>query len=109
MSKGTDTLSKADRTKCYEARDEYFNCFDSNSASTSPEKICAKFKSAFDANCPAVWVCRWIFQFISLIFQVRHFERKHNIEKYKAEIVAANWQQPLPEGGPKKPTTTNSQ
>ena len=45
--------SKAERAKCYTARDAYFECLDKTIDDTS---ACAKLKSSVDELCPAKWV-----------------------------------------------------
>lgn len=64
---------KAERIKCYSARDEYWNCMDQQGENSDTiETACANFKKLFEQNCPAQWVT--------------HFERKYRYLKFKEKV-----------------------
>lgn len=50
--------TREDRVKCYNARDTYWKCLDSNELISDPKsKIdCEQLRKTFTENCPQVWV-----------------------------------------------------
>ncbi|VDN00721.1 unnamed protein product [Thelazia callipaeda] len=76
MSNATAGL-KASRERCYQSRDEYFQCWDKyNNAEDSK---CKKLREIFVKNCPTSWN--------SGLDRVSHFIRKHKYEKYKQKLI----------------------
>ncbi|XP_015787079.1 cytochrome c oxidase assembly factor 6 homolog [Tetranychus urticae] len=73
--------TREDRVKCYNARDTYWKCLDSNELISDPKsKIdCEQLRKTFTENCPQVWVF--------------HFDRKYKYEKFKAEQAKENAKQ----------------
>ncbi|KAJ6218487.1 hypothetical protein RDWZM_009644 [Blomia tropicalis] len=67
---------KEQRTKCYSARDEYWNCLDQNQDKNEKEadQVCSKFRNLFEQQCPAQWVS--------------HFSRKYKYLKFKEKMDA---------------------
>lgn len=69
-AKGEAFLKKAEREKCWNARDDYQNCMKKQGEDDS---ACAEFRKLFVGNCPPTWVT--------------HFDRKFQYEKFKAEAL----------------------
>lgn len=44
--------NKEERTKCWNYRDEYWNCLDEGKSETE----CKKFREQYEKFCPALWV-----------------------------------------------------
>lgn len=67
---------KEQRTKCYFARDQFWQCLDQNQDKdeATANGLCAKFKDAFEADCPSQWVT--------------HFVRKYKYLKFKEKMEA---------------------
>lgn len=59
--------TKAEREKCWAARDEFFACLDKNNGETdNVPNVCEQFKKVFEQVCPQQWV--WKFVVIKLIY-----------------------------------------
>uniref|UniRef100_A0A0K8TPN8 Putative cytochrome c oxidase assembly factor 6 n=1 Tax=Tabanus bromius TaxID=304241 RepID=A0A0K8TPN8_TABBR len=70
--------TKEERTKCWDARDQYWACLEKNDpthSSTSGEDVpaaCVKLRKLFTASCPAQWV--------------KHFDRKRTYDQFKQRM-----------------------
>lgn len=86
---------KEQRQKCWDARDQYWQCLDENapehqSTSGAPEpKQCQQMRKLFQSNCPGQWV--------------KHFDRKRTYDLFKLKMEkgfdpldATQQQQPPP-------------
>lgn len=69
-AKGEAFLKKAEREKCWNARDEYQKCMKNNHEDAAK---CGQFRQFFVDFCPPTWVT--------------HFDRKFQYEKFKAEAL----------------------
>ncbi|XP_037274445.2 cytochrome c oxidase assembly factor 6 homolog [Rhipicephalus microplus] len=61
--------NKEQRQKCWDSRDRYWECLDSNA---DDAKRCAEMKSLYETLCPSQWV--------------KHFDRKREYLKFKDKI-----------------------
>uniref|UniRef100_L7M5M3 Putative cytochrome c oxidase subunit vib/cox12 n=1 Tax=Rhipicephalus pulchellus TaxID=72859 RepID=L7M5M3_RHIPC len=61
--------NKEQRQKCWDSRDRYWECLDSNAEDA---KRCAEMKSLYETHCPSQWV--------------KHFDRKREYLKFKDKI-----------------------
>lgn len=70
--------NKDEREKCWQARDIYWQCLESNAPqhnSTSGEDVpsaCKKLRKAFESGCPKQWV--------------KHFDRKRTYDQFKKRM-----------------------
>ncbi|CAH1108392.1 unnamed protein product [Psylliodes chrysocephalus] len=67
--------TKEERTKCWSARDQYWECLDKNSVKSGDTKdinVCAEFRKMYEQSCSAQWV--------------KHFDRKRNYLIFKEKI-----------------------
>lgn len=83
---------KEQRTKCYSARDELWQCLDQNQDKDekAANSLCAQFKAGFEEHCPSTWVL--------------HFERKYKYLKFKEKMEAGY--DPVEEGQTAKSNNT---
>lgn len=63
--------TKEERTKCWSARDKYWECLDKNGPNPK-ESVCAEFRKMFETSCSAQWV--------------KHFDRKKSYLVFKEKI-----------------------
>lgn len=65
---------KQQRKICWDARDKYWECLDSNSIKESTErsKACVEFRRIFEKSCPPKWVT--------------HFDRKRDYNVFKEKM-----------------------
>lgn len=70
--------NKADRQKCWTARDNYWACleqhaptFNSTSGTEEPQQ-CKALRKLFESGCPNQWV--------------KHFDRKRTYEQFKEKM-----------------------
>ncbi|CAG9858065.1 unnamed protein product [Phyllotreta striolata] len=67
--------TKEERTKCWNARDRYWECLDSHSVKSDnlkDVKVCTELRSLYESACTAQWV--------------KHFDRKRNYLVFKERI-----------------------
>ncbi|XP_026477277.1 cytochrome c oxidase assembly factor 6 homolog [Ctenocephalides felis] len=68
--------NKEDRKKCWDSRDQYWECLDTNEnkskQNTEEVQACKAFRKLFESNCPAQWVT--------------HFDRKRSYLQFKQRI-----------------------
>ncbi|KAJ9594156.1 hypothetical protein L9F63_014412, partial [Diploptera punctata] len=62
-------ISKAERQKCWDSRDRYWECLDKNS---EKRELCLKLREMYEESCPAQWV--------------KHFDRKREYLKFKTQL-----------------------
>jgi len=62
-------ISKVERQKCWDSRDRYWDCLDTNG---QERERCLKLRQAYENSCPAQWV--------------KHFDRKREYLQFKARI-----------------------
>lgn len=67
--------NKEHRTACYNARDAYWACLDTNEDKV---EACVALRKVFVANCASTWV--------------KHFDRKREYEKFKDEVLNQGFQ-----------------
>lgn len=71
---------KAKRTKCWDSRDNYWQCLEKNAPEHSTTggqeepSACISLRKIFESNCPAQWV--------------KHFDRKRSYEQFKEKMQA---------------------
>ena len=70
MSSSEPPVLKSSRKACHQARDLFFECYDSQKGNQNKCRVELK---EFERHCPASWV--------------QHFIRKHKFEKYKEELT----------------------
>jgi cytochrome c oxidase assembly factor 6 len=46
-------ISKVERQKCWDSRDRYWDCLDTNA---EEHERCLKLRQAYENSCPAQWV-----------------------------------------------------
>jgi cytochrome c oxidase assembly factor 6 len=61
--------TKAERAKCWAARDEYWACLDKEGV----DGPCEQLRSLFQESCPTQWV--------------KHFDRRYKYLKFKEKMV----------------------
>lgn len=59
--------TKADRQKCYDSRDQYWNCLLVNEEN---QQKCLKQRKLFESDCPAQWVSQLLLLLCVLLFFV---------------------------------------
>ncbi|XP_056637968.1 cytochrome c oxidase assembly factor 6 homolog [Diorhabda carinulata] len=66
--------TREERSKCWAARDKYWECLDKNSSADKDEKtnVCVEFRKLYEQSCTAQWV--------------KHFDRKRNYLMFKEKI-----------------------
>lgn len=67
--------TREERSKCWSARDKYWECLDKNKVQESPSKpqtVCSEFRKMYEQSCSAQWV--------------KHFDRKRNYLIFKDKI-----------------------
>ncbi|XP_017300119.1 cytochrome c oxidase assembly factor 6 homolog isoform X2 [Diaphorina citri] len=62
-------LPKEERTKCWSARDKYWECLDSHEGNADS---CKEFRTSYEQFCPGQWV--------------KHFDRRYHFLKFKNKI-----------------------
>lgn len=71
---------KKQRQKCWDGRDQYWQCLDKYAPEYSPSSgepgpsECAKLRKLYEAVCPGQWV--------------KHFDRKRTYEQFKEKMNA---------------------
>lgn len=63
--------TKEERSKCWGARDKYWECLDKNGA-TEKDSVCAEVRKLFESSCSSQWV--------------KHFDRRRNYLIFKDKI-----------------------
>lgn len=63
--------TKEERTKCWNARDKYWECLDKN-GSDEKSTACVEFRKLFESSCSSQWV--------------KHFDRRRNYLIFKDKI-----------------------
>ena len=53
---------KTVRSRCYEARDKFFQCVDKFQSDDEIVKNCLKLKDEFEQSCPPSWVHHFVLQ-----------------------------------------------
>jgi len=48
--------TKADRERCYNARDDFWKCLTNKEENPHKDVNCDKLRSIYVNNCPSVWV-----------------------------------------------------
>ena len=64
--------TKATRQRCWKARDEYWNCMESNPDDPDADSKCQEARKCYTNLCPAAWVV--------------HFDKQHRYNAYKQQI-----------------------
>ncbi|GJQ65394.1 hypothetical protein Trydic_g7504 [Trypoxylus dichotomus] len=65
--------NKAERAKCWGARDEYWECLDKHKIQNAEKGgLCAEFRKVYEMSCSSQWV--------------KHFDRKRSYLQYKEKI-----------------------
>ncbi|XP_053565157.1 cytochrome c oxidase assembly factor 6 homolog [Bombina bombina] len=64
-----------ERKACWDARDLYWQCMDSNNEDISK---CEKLRHCFESNCPQQWV--------------KHFEKRRDYLKFKEKLESGEYQ-----------------
>ena len=70
-AKGEKFMKKADREKCWSERDRFWDCMKANGEDIDK---CVESRKGFVDHCPPTWV--------------KHFDRKFDYLKFKAEIYS---------------------
>ncbi|XP_052057520.1 cytochrome c oxidase assembly factor 6 homolog [Mytilus californianus] len=85
MSESVGPISgKADREKCWGARDNYWNCLSRHEEKLGKEKAtekCAELRKPYESFCSKTWV--------------KHFDRRREYLKFRAKVESG--ENPLPE------------
>lgn len=55
-SKVDTSVCQSGRKSCYQARDEYYQCVDTNSDTKGGEKACKGLREKFEKSCKKSWV-----------------------------------------------------
>ncbi|CAH1997905.1 unnamed protein product [Acanthoscelides obtectus] len=63
--------TKEERSKCWGARDKYWECLDHNKVNEK-DSACTEFRKLYEQSCSAQWVT--------------HFDRRRNYLKFKEKI-----------------------
>lgn len=65
--------TKAERAKCWGARDEYWECLDKHGIQNAEKSgPCAEFRKLYETSCSSQWV--------------KHFDRKRSYLQFKEKI-----------------------
>jgi len=91
-SEQSPAATRQDRQKCWESRDEYFECLDTAGILTAGEEgaVCSKSKSQYEKNCAKSWV--------SISLQMAHradFFIDHQIDYFNKRRVLAEQQKDM--------------
>jgi len=68
-NKGETFMKKAERQKCWGARDSLWDCMRKNDENEKTIDKCSKMRKEYEDACPPTWVT--------------HFDRKFHYENYK--------------------------
>lgn len=75
--------TKEERSKCWNARDKYWECLDEHKISdAAKDGLCAEFRKMYEASCSSQWV--------------KHFDRKRSYLQFKNKIEKEGYE-PLQE------------
>ncbi|KAG8438585.1 hypothetical protein GDO86_004955 [Hymenochirus boettgeri] len=66
-----------ERQACWDARDGYWRCLDSNDDNVSK---CQELRQRFESSCPQQWL--------------KHFDKKRDFLKFKEKLHAGEYQPP---------------
>ncbi|XP_014661832.1 PREDICTED: cytochrome c oxidase assembly factor 6 homolog [Priapulus caudatus] len=66
---------KAERKKCWDARDLFWKCLDENGGDSGK---CKQWRKGYEEACPASWVT--------------HFDRKWKFDKYKQKLETEGYE-----------------
>ena len=78
-------LKKADRQRCWDARDSYWDCFRKND---EQKEKCLELRKTFEGTCPKAWVT--------------HFDKNYYYKKFKEQMAQDGHQKKLDEEFMKK-------
>lgn len=73
---GEKFMKKAEREKCWSARDKFWDCLKANNEN---ESKCADLRNGYTDACPPTWVS--------------HFDRKFQYEKFKVLLKTEGFQE----------------
>lgn len=73
--------TKEERTRCWGARDKYWECLDKNEGANK-DNVCKEFRQLYEKSCTSQWV--------------KHFDRKRNYLIFKEKIEKEGYE-PLDE------------
>ena len=65
-------MKKAEREKCWGAKDQFWNCLRKNNEDEKSITVCINLRKEYIEACPPTWVT--------------HFDRKYHYENYKAQL-----------------------
>ena len=71
-NKGEKFMKKAEREKCWGAKDKFWDCLRNNNEDEKSVINCANLRKDYLEACPATWVT--------------HFDRKYHYENYKTKL-----------------------
>lgn len=96
MSTPPPAPSRNDRKACWAARDEFFQCLNSNNVNVPPEYqprgqgACAKQREAYEGACAKSWVsissARLHFAIGSELIEIRHYQVEYFNKRRVLEI-----------------------
>ncbi|CAG2056776.1 unnamed protein product, partial [Timema podura] len=79
--------NKAERQKCWDSRDRYWECLDVNK---DENEHCLKLRQLYESSCSSQWLANALVVLSSTAedgeIKVKHFDRKRNYLKFKDRI-----------------------
>ncbi|KAG1821032.1 uncharacterized protein BJ212DRAFT_1336980 [Suillus subaureus] len=94
-SEQSPAATRQDRQKCWESRDQYFECLDGAGVLTAGEEgtACTKSKFQYEKSCAKSWVSTTIQRFVHLVdlnaeHQIDYFNKRRVLAEKQKDMLA---------------------